>query len=98
MDEIPETPAVQASNENTAYILDAIKETKADLVERINGSDARTEKRFEEQDKVLVAHREQLGHDIISLTTEVRATNGGLKGVEARVGIIEYGEALEAKR
>ena len=93
---------IQAAEENT-------KDSIADLKDRIATSDKHTDEtfvahenrdqeRFDETTQALVAHREQLGHQISNLTTEVRATNGGLKGVEARVGILEYGESLVAAK
>lgn len=95
--DIPQTPAVQASNENTSLILDRIDASEQHVKETFQLHEERDEERFDQTAKALVEHRIQLGEKLDLLSGEVKATNGGLKGAEAKIGIIEYGEALARK-
>ena len=95
-----EKSAIQASDENAALILNAIKDTKTDLIERLATSDKHTnetfaahekrdQERFDETTQALVAHRTQLGEAIGGLTKQVELTNGNVKEQGGKIAIIE---------
>lgn len=103
------SPAVQASNENTAVILDRIKSAEEGTKERIATSDKRTtetfekheardQERFADQTKALNDHREHLDGTLTVLTTEVKRTNSRLGTVEGKVDIVEDRASEIAKR
>src|SRR5271154_1087602 len=80
---------VNASNENAAYIFNAIRDTRTDLVERINTSDKRTQEVFAAHELRDQERFTDINDSIGALTTEVQSTNGGLDTVKGKVELIE---------
>jgi hypothetical protein len=98
--DLPQTPAVQASDANTEVILDRIATSDRNTIDRIKASDTHTnealgahetrdQERFTEQATALQASTKGLNGALTELTREVRITNGGLSAVKQEVVIIK---------
>lgn len=95
---IEQTPAVQASNENTTLILDRIGTSDKRTTEIFEAHEQRDQDRFLEQTNRLDETRKHLNGTLGELTKEVKKTNGRLGIVESKVEIVEDRAAEIAKR